>query len=180
MWVGYLAVVLAYLKVVCDKAVLLPLLVGCFKQFAAPSNYATLAAAAIGVTLHMLVVYPASLYCSSATCLLAASKDRKLSVFSAELIFVLSKVVLVMLSVFGQAVLPFLTEIYFLLYLAVIFKRPFYVNWGQSLKRVMLSVVAFVCLTRSINAITQNPKGAVLEEIAGALSFVFLVEWVSG
>jgi hypothetical protein len=175
MWVGYLAVILAYLKVVCDRAVLVPLLAGCLREFSAPTSAATLAVGALGFALYLLVVYPVGLYCSLGTSMLTQNRDRKFFPVNAELLFGLGKVLLIALSVLKQPALPFITEIFFLLYLAFIFKRPFYAHSYQPFKRAILSAIFFVCIIRSFNAITNNHEGAVLVEIAGIFCFVFLV-----
>jgi hypothetical protein len=58
--------------------------------------------------------------------------------------------------------MPYLTAIFFILYAVTILKRPFYAHIRQSIKRGLISVVAFACLTHTLNFIMKDPQGSVL------------------
>ena len=171
----YLGVVLVYLRTVCETVVLGPFLIGCLKTFLEPTDQIMLGMAITGMIIYFGVVYPVAMYCSIDTTLLTVNGDRKFSLFNAELLLNIYKIIMVATSVLAQSVMVFLTLLFFLLYLMAVLKRPYYCYAGQEFKRATVSIVAFVCISRTFNAIFGRPEGLILLELLGMVSFIFLV-----
>jgi hypothetical protein len=161
MWVGYLTCILAHTRAICENIIFIPFLGGCLKQFQGKDGSSMLSISALGFLMNLGIVYPISIYCSCDSSFLAPNKDRKFSTFNAELFLTGFKPIFILVSLTKQKMMPYLTAIFFVLYMFILMKRPFYAHTGQTIKRACISIVAFVCLSRTMNAIIDS-QGSVL------------------
>ena len=126
MGLKYLGILLAYLRVVCENVVFGPLIIGSLKVFQRSTEMEIIGIAVIGLVLHLGIVYPISLYCSSDTSILTPNGDRKFSLLNIELFFNIFKLLFVIMTVLSQKSMPYLTSVFFVIFVILVLKKPFY------------------------------------------------------
>jgi hypothetical protein len=162
MWLGYLACILAHARAICETIILVPLLTACLKQFTGEGSPPMLAISALSLLMYIGVVYPILLYCSCDASFLSPNEDRKFSAFNAELLLTIFKPIFILVATIDQKAMPYISAPFFIIYVFLLVKSPFYAHEGQSLKRAFISALAFECLARTLYAIMSDHKGSVL------------------
>lgn len=135
--------------------------------------------AVVGFICYFAVVYPLSLYLGLDRSVVTENEEKKIVLLNVELVFNIYKVVMVATGVLSQEWAQIMVPLFFILFVILVLRAPFFCFNGQTFKRGVISAVALICLIRGINAMFGRPEGALLLELIAVGGFIGLVEWVS-